>query len=138
MESGKPTGQQVVIIGNGIAGITAARHIRKADAEMFHSPEGEGGASLQIDMVVDQEQVSFFIIQVYCSRGIGDQQFFHSEFLHHPHGESYVPQRIPLIDVKSPLHDDQVLSFQPAIDQLSFMEFDCCRREAGDMVVAYF
>lgn len=57
-----------------------------------------------VDVVLHQHDVSYFVVGVEASGGVGYDEVGHSEQFHHANGHAAFPQGVTLVVVETPLH----------------------------------
>ena len=83
----------------------------------------------QADLVADEHQVAGAVGRVDPAGRVGDDQRVDAQLVHHPHRQSDLLERRPLVGVDPPLHDEHVMARQPADHQLPGVAGHRGRRE---------
>ena len=109
-------------LGNKIARVSLA-HVREARPHLRVVPSPQRVFGEQVDMVADNHQISDFEVGVHPPGGVRNQQIFHAQRLHHPHGESHLLHVVALIVMEPALHGQHVHAAQLAHDELAAVPF---------------
>ena len=77
-----------------------------------------------VDMVANEHEITWPIGRIHAARGIGDNQRMPTELSHHAHRERQHLQRIPFIEMETPLHYHHRHVFKRPDDQATSMPYD--------------
>ena len=98
----------------------------------------------EIDVVGDDHQVSYMEMFVHAARGIGYEEGFDTQFVHHTYGEGHILHSVTLIEVETALHSKDINTAEFSENQFATMTFHCGYREVWNFrignlfLVSYF
>ena len=92
----------------------------------------------EVDMIVDDHQISNFKVGIHSSRGIGNKQSFNAQLVHDALWEGYFFHVITFIIVESALHSHDVLATQLAKNKLARMTFHRGQGEVWNVSIGEF
>ena len=87
----------------------------------------------QVDVVADAHEIAGPKARIQASGGVGQNQVFDAELLHHADRESDRARRVALVEVKPALHDHHRSSGDRAEKQPTRVAFDCRHRKVGQV-----
>ena len=98
----------------------------------------------EIDVVGDDHQVAYMEMFVHAARGIGYEEGFDTQFVHHTYGEGHILHCVTFIEVETALHSEDINTAEFSENQFATMTFHCGYREVWNLrignlfLVSYF
>ena len=92
----------------------------------------------EIDVVGDDHQVAYMEMFVHAARGIGYEEGFDTQFVHHTYGEGHLLHGVAFVIVEAPLHGHDVHAAELAEDELAGVPFYGGDGEVGNLCIGDF
>lgn len=86
--------------------IVGGRHVGEARAESFVVDADQGVVAHEVDMVVDEHDITGAVGGIHTAAGVGDDQDLGTERLYYADGERNLIERISLVHVEATFHGD--------------------------------
>ena len=109
-------------------------HVREPRAEFLQVGTDER-VRQQVDMVLDNHEVSHMESQVGAAGGVGDKEVSDAQDLHHADGQHHQVHAVPFIIMDAPLHGDDRFAGQRAHNEIAFMADSRAHRETGNIFI---
>ena len=113
--------------------VVGPAHVGEAVAVGVAAAQGMLGK--EVDVVGDEHDVPHLQVGAHAARGVGDEQYFHSQLAHDADGVGDLLHRVALVVVKPPLHGQQGLPPEAPEQEVSAVSLYGGEGEVGHLAV---
>ena len=118
--------------------IIRATHVGKTRPEGFQVGAGQGIGRLQVDVIVNDHQITLLVVEVHASGGIGNVEGLDAQLTQNPDREGDLLHGIAFVIVKAALHGHNFTAIDISENEFSEMALNGAERKVRNEIVSQF